>query len=400
MEFFCLHVCHVWERFWPLEIGGLERYILWLSSYLTKKEKIDFSLITGRTKLLLLTKNIKKYEDAGFLKVYRLGPNPVDLINGACMYALGSTPRLLAKMKFASLYHEAAKWEIAKSADVFHIHGIWSDLEYIKLGIYLSRHFKKPLVVTLHGGFIGNPLHGGMPLESAEVKSILENDVAAITTYSKEILGALQHLGLGDKSRLVTNFVDPPHFKNHQTASHPITVIYVGRLEPVQTPDLVIKAFKQVHTRQPTAKLFIVGYGRMFETLKLMIKDLNLESAVTLTGKQSDVRKFLWSSDVFVATNFGYIATLEAWSAGLAVVAPRFGILKETISHGSNGLLFQPANVNDLAAALIRMIEDKQLREMLASNGKQTVKNYDIRAVAPKMSRIYQSVVNHSFVGE
>ncbi len=90
----------------------------------------------------------------------------------------------------------------------------------------------------------------------------------------------------------------------------------------------------------------------MFETLKLMIKELGLEDSVTMTGKQTDVRKFLWNSDIFVATNFGYIATLEAWAAGLAVVAPRFGVMKETVSHLSNGLLFEPNNADDLAANL------------------------------------------------
>ena len=37
-----------------------------------------------------------------------------------------------------------------------------------------------------------------------------------------------------------------------------------------------------------------------------------------MMGKQTDVRKFLWNSDIFVATNFGYMASLEAWSAGLS----------------------------------------------------------------------------------
>jgi len=391
-----LRVCHVWERIWPLDIGGLERYILWLSNYLSKKKGIEFSLVTGRTKLLLVTKNIKKFEDAGFLKVYRLGPNPIDLLNGACMYISGKTPKLVEKMKFASLYHEAAKWKVAQSADVFHIHGIWSDLEYINLGIYLSRHFDKPLVVTLHGGFVGDPLQGGMPLESPAVKSILKNDVAAITTYSKEVLGTLHKLGLGKKSYLVTNFVDTPHFKNPDTVPpHDITVIYVGRLEPVQTPEIVIKAFKQVNDQLPNAKLIIVGYGTLFESLKDLLKELKLENSVSLVGKQTDVRKYLWNSDVFVATNFGYIASLEAWSAGLAVVAPKFGILKETISHETNGLLFEPGNVDDLASALKRLIGDKELRQKLAANGTETAKNYDIRAVAPKMSQIYQSIIEN-----
>jgi glycosyltransferase involved in cell wall biosynthesis len=344
---------------------------------------------------MLVTKNIKKYEDAGFLKVYRLGPNPVDVLNGACIYTLGATPRLVEKIKFASLYQEALKWKGAQTSDIFHIHGIWHDLEYINLGIYLSRHYHKPLVVTLHGGFVGSPLQGGMPLESPPVKAILEDDVAAITTYSREVLNTLERMGLGNKSHLITNFVDPPHFKNPSSVEpHKITVIYVGRLEPVQTPDLVLRAFKKVTEQVPNAKLVIVGYGRLFEKLKLMIKEMNLEDSVTMAGKQTDVRPFLWSSDIFVATNFGYIATLEAWSAGLAVIAPNFGILKETINHEQNGLLFEPESVDDLTAALIRLIEDRQLRETLAINGARIVQSYDIRVVAPKMSLVYQSVIN------
>jgi glycosyltransferase involved in cell wall biosynthesis len=389
-----LRVCHVWERFWPIDIGGLERYILWLSDYLAKDNGIEFSLVTGRTKFLFVTRNIKKFEDAGFLKVYRLGPNPADVIHGAFMYTLGYSPKLVEKMKFSSLYHEAANSEGAQSADLFHIHGIWGDLEYINLGIYLSRHFNKPLVVTLHGGFVGDPLQGGMPLESPAVTNILKNDVAAITTYSKEVLGTLHKMGLKKKSYLLTNFVDPPHFKNPDpTPPHDLTIIYVGRLEPVQTPELVVKAFKRVHDEFPKAKLIIVGYGTLFEYLKDLAKELNLESSVSFTGKQTDVRKYLWSSDVFVATNFGYIATLEAWSAGLAVVAPRFGILKETIDNEANGLLVEPGNVDSLASALLRLAKDAELRRKLAANGVEAVKNYDVRAVAPKMSQIYRSIL-------
>lgn len=390
-----MRVCHVWDRFWPLEIGGLERYILWLTSYLGKYRKIDFSLVTGRTKILLVTKNIKKQENAGFLQVYRLGPGPVDIVNGALMYAFESTPELLGKMRLASLYHEASRWEGARTADVFHIHGIWKDLEYINLGIYLSRLFRKPLVVTLHGSFVGDPLYGGMPLDSSAVKRILEKDVAAITTYSREVLTKLDQMGLDKKSYLITNFVDPPHFKNPnpKVDSGEVTVTYVGRLEKVQTPELVIRAFKQVNQKLPNARLVIVGYGSLFEELKEMVKELNLDHAVSMVGKQSDVRKYLWSSDVFVATNFGYIASLEAWSAGLAVVAPNFGVLKETITNEVNGLLFEPDNIDDLASALIRLMQDGELRERLAKNGAETVKSYDIREVAPKMSAVYNSVI-------
>jgi glycosyltransferase involved in cell wall biosynthesis len=389
-----LHVCHVWERFWPIEIGGLERYIMGLSNYLAKSQQIDFSLITGRTKILLVTKNIKKEEDAGYIKVYRLGPRPIDLVNGFFMYAAKRQPKYLDKMRLASLYHEASQWKTAQTADIFHIHGIWADLEYINLGIYLSQHFHKPLVVTLHGGFVGDPLHGGMPLKSTPVKNILFNDASAITTYSKEVLCTLQEMGLSNKSHLITNFVDTPHFKNPGlNGSNGGIAIYVGRLEPVTNPDLPIRAFELVHKEFPEAKLHVIGYGSIFEELKQLVHDLNLDGTVFLMGKQTDVPKFLWNSDIFIATNFGYIATLEAWSAGLAVIAPDFGIMAETITNGENGLLVQPQNVEALALAIISLLRDKQLREKLAFNGAQTVQDYDIRSVAPKMAQVYRSVL-------
>ena len=112
-----------------------------------------------------------------------------------------------------------------------------------------------------------------------------------------------------------------------------------------------------------------------------------------MVGKQTDVRKFLWNADIFVATNFGYMASLEAWSAGLAVVAPNFGVLKETVTHGQNGLLVDPGNSDQLASALITLLENKHLRDKLASNGMETAKNYDIASVVPKISAVYQSLL-------
>jgi glycosyltransferase involved in cell wall biosynthesis len=392
-----MHVCHVWERFWPIEIGGLERYIMGLSSYLAKRENIDFSLLTGRTKITHLTKNIKKFEDAGYIKVYRLGPRPVDFLNGFFMYAFKSQPRFIENMKLSSLCQEASRWENTKSADLYHIHGIWSDLEYIKLAIYLSKRYSKPIVATLHGGFVGDANIGGMPLEKQAVKDILFNHTAAITTYSKEVLSVLERMGLGEKSRLITNFVDTAHFANPNINkdANGGTVIFVGRLEPVTNPDLTIYAFKHVAKEIPNAKLQIIGYGSLYEKLKQLIRDLNLEKNVFLMGKQTDVRKFLWKSNIFLATNFGYIASLEAWSAELAVIAPEFGILKETISDGYNGLLVPPQNAERLGSAIISLLKDKPLRDTLAQNGARTVKNYDIRSVAPKMARIYQSALNN-----
>jgi L-malate glycosyltransferase len=392
-----MRVCHVWEVFWPFGIGGVERYILSLSSYLANHSDTEFSLLTGRSTIQSVTKNIKKFEDAGFLKVHRLGPSPADLVCSVVFEALGSKPAIVKKMQFASLCHYAAKSKLAQSAEVFHVHGIWGlyDLEYIMLGVYLSQHFNKPLVVSLHGSFVGDPLIGGMPLETPVVKDILTNYADAITTYSKEIFGILEKMGLGKKTHLVVNFVDTLQFKN--PSSSPIkkgnNVVYVGRLEAPQTPEILVEAFKNVHARVPSAKMQIVGYGTLYEKLQGMIHKYGLEETVFLMGKQTNVRKFLWESDIFISTNFGYLSSLEAWSAGLALVAPDFGIFTETVKNGSTGLLVKQHDSDALASALISLLENRELREKIASDAFEQVKNYDIRTMAPKFLDIYNSVL-------
>jgi glycosyltransferase involved in cell wall biosynthesis len=388
-----LHVCHVWERFWPIEIGGVERYILWLSDYLAITRKMNFSLITGRTKILSLRQNIHKVDYSGNLKVYRVGPTAAGLVHSIWISTLKSVPNFVNKMALASYCHEAAKWKNAKTADIFHIHGVWSDLEYINMGVYLSYRFKKPLVLTLHGGFVGDPMLGGMPLESNTVHDLLFNRATAITTYSKVALDSLKRMGLGDKCHFITNFVDSKRFQNPlPNQAHKITIIYVGRMEPLQTPELVVKAFKHVHSLFPETKLLLVGYGTLFAYLQSLVKTLGIEAAVSMVGQQTDVRPFLWKSDIFVATNFGYIATLEAWAAGLAVVAQNFGVLKETVEDKVNGLLVQEHDVDDLAKALIKLVQDEKFRRKLAANGLEKVSNYDIRATAPKMATVYDLI--------
>ncbi len=72
----------------------------------------------------------------------------------------------------------------------------------------------------------------------------------------------------------------------------------------------------------PEATFKIVGYGPLYEYANRLVQDLNLEESVTLVGMKSDVRKFLWDSDISIGTRGSYITTLEAWAAGLQLVAP------------------------------------------------------------------------------
>ena len=128
----------------------------------------------------------------------------------------------------------------------------------------------------------------------------------------------------------------------------------VTRFSKPKDPLTPIRAFAKVKKEVPKATFTIVGYGPLYEEADRLIQSLNLSGSVTMVGMKSDVRKFLWNSDIFIGTRGSYITTLEAWAAGLAVLAPDFGIIKELVSineHNEN----EKDIVNDI---LLRLLEN------------------------------------------
>ena len=82
---------------------------------------------------------------------------------------------------------------------------------------------------------------------------------------------------------------------------------------------------------------------------------------------------------------------LEAMSAERPAIACRGQGIEEVISHGENGWLVQPNNLDDLTNALQKLLSDQPLREKLGCNGRQTVlQGYTLAHQARKLLSIYQ----------
>jgi glycosyltransferase involved in cell wall biosynthesis len=293
-----------------------------------------------------------------------------------------------------SLYKAAADIRGIDQVDVFHVHGFWQ-LPYPTIGLFLSQHFHRPFIITLHGDSVNPNDPFAMPIRVPTTVNVLRH-ADIITTYSKETLNLLQKLGLGKKSRLVPNFVDTSFFKRAVSNGNGSgnRIVMVSRLSRPKDPLTPIRAFAKVKKVVPEATFKIVGYGPLYEYANRIVQDLNLEESVTFYGPKSDVRKFLWDSDIFIGTRGSYLTTLEAWAAGLVVVAPEFGIMKEIISNGENGVLTPPGDANQLASALISLIKNKNFRTMIAENGIiQVSEKHDIRKVASSIANIYKSLL-------
>lgn len=143
-------------------------------------------------------------------------------------------------------------------------------------------------------------------------------------------------------------------------------------------------------------KLVIIGEGKERDKLKLQIKKLKLEKNISLIGHQQKIPKLLKASDIFALPSrreaFGLV-NAEAMISELPVVATKAGGIPEIVADGKTGLLVEPENAKDLAAALDKLISSESERQKLGQAGKERVlKHFDAKKMAEQYEKIYESL--------
>ncbi len=137
-------------------------------------------------------------------------------------------------------------------------------------------------------------------------------------------------------------------------------IVFLGRLAEEKQIDKVIRALA-IMDPALNAKLEIVGGGELEGKLRALATSLGLADRVTLTGfvDQDQLRDSLQRGSVFAmpsTAELQSISTMEAMASGLPVVAANAMALPHLVHDGENGFLFEPGNVEDLAAKLTTVL--------------------------------------------
>jgi len=175
-------------------------------------------------------------------------------------------------------------------------------------------------------------------------------------------------------------------------------ILNVGTLEPRKNLDGLIKAFYLLRKEQSLPHRLLLGGGRgwLYEGIFRLVQELGLRDEVSFLGyvAEEDLPALLSLASVFVYPSFyeGFgLPPLEAMACGTPVVASSAPCLPEVL--GDAALLVDPNDHVVLAQAILRSIEDSELRRSLLAKGSAQAAQYTWTASARRALSIYRRAV-------
>lgn len=211
---------------------------------------------------------------------------------------------------------------------------------------------------------------------------------SAVVAVSHEMTERLVALGAPAQKVAYNPYgVDTHQFTRGNPAAAPPVFLAVGRLVHKKGPLHTLRAFAQVLARHPEARLRVVGDGPLRRACADEVRALGLASAVTLLGARSHgvvaaemrrARAFVQHSlEAFDGDREGTpVAILEAGATGLPVVATRHGGIPDVVVEGDTGLLVEEGDVDGMAAAMARLVEDPGFAARLGRAGQEHVSRH------------------------
>jgi len=288
------------------------------------------------------------------------------------------------------------KWLEAGQFDVLHLHEpAVPSLSMLALWIV-----EGPVVATFHSSLVRSR---SLQIAYPFVRQSLEKITARIAVSEDARRTLVDHLG-GD-AVVIPNGVYVDRFAAASadpawtgTPDRP-TVAFLGRLdEPRKGLGVLLGAVEQVQRAVPGVRVLVAGGGETGAE-QVAAAGPGVAAAVELLGTVSDEEKarLLTSADVYCAPQTGGesfgIVLVEAMAAGTCVVASDLGAFRRVLDDGAAGVLFHNGDSADLAATLVRVLTDPQVRAGARARAAEVVRRYDWSTVTAQVLAVYEMAV-------
>lgn len=149
----------------------------------------------------------------------------------------------------------------------------------------------------------------------------------------------------------------------------------VGRLSEQKGMKYFLQAIPSVVEKHPEARFMVIGSGEEEPMLRMMAKELGIESYLYFTGYRTDVQNLMGQLDLIVLSSLWEgmpLTPLEAFSMKKTVVATAVDGTLEIVRDGENGRLVPPKDAKAIANNVIDLIEHPEQKKIFEEEGYRT----------------------------
>lgn len=273
-------------------------------------------------------------------------------------------------------------------------------------GVILSRLFKIPNVLSMHGGDIYDPSKALSPHRNFLLRKVVQY-VLNQSTYrlaeSEDVKArAVNYYKPKREISIIPWGLKEPIFKKTSRvklglSKDEFSIIAIGRLVRRKGLDYLLRAVAKIQI--PTIKVLLIGEGPEQEHLESLAATLGIRQQIVFLSTVSEERKFqyLSASDLFVLPSlhegFG-IVFLEAMYCGLPIVTTDTGGQTDFVNDGHNGFLVPVGDVEAIAEKITTLFQNHDLRAQISANNREDVKKFSISATAERYKEMFALAID------
>jgi len=284
------------------------------------------------------------------------------------------------------------------------VHGLWADEAGAVSGL-AARLIGRPAIVSVMGGELVRMedigYGAGLGRGGRWTAAFALRGAAIVTAGSSAVQGQALARRPGADVRLLPLGVDTKLFRPGGTPPNAAArILFVGSLEPVKDPALLIRAFAGLVAGplagRPDVSLEIVGEGSLRRQLELLAAQLGITERVTFQGQlaRTLLPEAYRSASVLAVPSrheAQSMVAIEAAACGIPVVGTRVGALPDL---GEGALTVPVGDEANLSRALATVLDDPARASSMGAAGRAVaVERYDLDRTSRAMLGVYEGLV-------
>lgn len=239
----------------------------------------------------------------------------------------------------------------------------------------------KPALVLFHQ-FIREEWQYEMPFPISYFCKIYENrwltpyKRTLTLTVSESSKADLENIGFSNV-KVIPMGISVKHLDKIKEKEVDPTVTFIGRLKRHKLPDHAIRAFKIIKKKIPSAKMWVIGDGYMLNDLKILgSEDITFFGRVNNDSKYDLLARSQLVLMPSIREGWGLIVS-ESNAMGTPVIAYNVNGLRDSVVHGTNGLLVQSNTPESLAESALEVLNDRNVLGDLSNKALEHSKKFN-----------------------